>query len=73
LRAVSEQWTIPRHEIQLMGTIGEGEEGVVYKGQWRMMPVVGLACIADASILDGAQLLLYGRHFIDAAVFDALK
>jgi hypothetical protein len=42
LRAVSEQWTIPRHEIQLMGTIGEGEEGVVYKGQWRMMPVVGL-------------------------------
>ena len=40
LRAVSEQWTIPRHEIQIQGTIGEGTEGVVFKGSWRMMPVV---------------------------------
>jgi len=40
LRAVSEQWTIERHDIALEKTIGEGEEGVVYKGSWRMMPVV---------------------------------
>ena len=43
LRAVSEQWTIPRPEIELTSTIGEGEEGVVYKGRWRMMPVVAKA------------------------------
>ena len=43
LRAVSEQWTIQRHEIQLKEPIGEGEEGVVYHGQWRMMPVVAKA------------------------------
>jgi hypothetical protein len=43
LRAVSEQWTIPRSEIHLRGTIGEGEEGIVYDAQWRMMPVVAKA------------------------------
>ena len=53
LRAVSEQWTIERHDIALEKTIGEGEEGVVYKGSWRMMPVVAkvnsvcvLQCVA---------------------------
>jgi serine/threonine protein kinase len=39
LRAVSEQWTIPRNEIQMESAVGEGSEGIVYKGIWRMMPV----------------------------------
>ena len=54
LRAVSEQWTIPRNEIQMEmeNAVGEGSEreGIVYKGIWRMMPVAAFVRSAPSAL-----------------------
>lgn len=43
LRAISEQWAIPRKQLVLAEMIGEGQEGVVHKASWRGMTVVAKA------------------------------
>jgi len=67
LRARNEHWGIDRKEVRMGRILGEGEQGVVFKAEWRGMPVVckklkGHDGNKDSEFINEIEVLSRLRH-----------